>query len=171
MKIPTINDNLCLEKVVSGNFKIKEKPYYVKILSELYGREHEFSLGFVNKKQGIQEAEHVAGQYQNLANAGFYHPDTQFIIGKDEMDVITIISVMPQLYPADLYGCLKRDMSVLRTKAAKVLKIGENELCSDTYLSENYGSLNGKLYYFDSHVLGFHKMLKHGPKYRTMSLA
>lgn len=169
MKNIPIKKGLSLDNVVSGNFEVKEEPYYVKIFSELYDREDDFSLGFVDKKEGLEEALCFAKKYQDLADAGFYPPGTQFLITRDDLDVITVMAVMPKLDFPEWCPDLNERISKLRDKAAKVLGVNLDELCGDTQLSENYGWFNSEIYCLDLHVLDFNKVLKNGNKYRAMS--
>jgi len=170
-KVPIIKKGTRLDEVVSGNFKIKLEPYYIKVLSELYNREDEHSLGFVNKKEGVEEALYVARKYQDLVDVGFYPPNTQFIVARDELNVITIVSVMPEIDPAQWHPHIEKEKAMLRRKAAKVLGVNEKELSYDTTLNSNYGLLDDKIYCFDLHVMPFYKILKSGNKYREISLA
>lgn len=169
MKNIPIRKDLRLDNVVSGNFAVKEKNCFVKIFSELYDREYDFSLGFVEKKEGLEEALHFARKYQDLVDAGFYPPGTQFLVTRDDLDVITIMAIMPELDFPEWCPDLKERISNLRGKAAKVLGVSVDELCSDTQLSENYGWFNCEIYCLDLHVLDFNKILKNGNKYRAMS--
>ena len=124
--VPIIKKGLKLEEAVSGNFEIKDGNFYVKVLSELYEREDEFSLGFIDTREGIEEACYVARKYQDLVEIGFYPPNTHFIVAKDEVDIITLVSIMPKI---DLVGAwypdLEKEKLVLRRKAAKVLGVNE----------------------------------------------
>lgn len=169
MKNLPLKDALKLDNIVSGNLEIRGGEYYVKIFSELYDREEGFSLGFVNHKEGIKEAMHVARKYQDLVDVGFYPPGTQFLVARDELDVITIISVMPKLNPLKQCPDIKERIALSRKKAANVLGVKEDHLGRDTGLELNYGWLDHKLYCFDLHVLNFYKILKNGKKYMAMS--
>lgn len=166
--VPIVKESLKLNEVSPGHFKIGGKPYYAKVFSELYDRDWETSLCFVNTKDGIQEAEDFARTYQDLVGVGFYPPGTQFIVAMDELNALTVMALMPELEPAEHYPCLEKEILRLRKKAAKVLGVKKNELGSDAKDSSNYGLLEGKLYCFDFHVLDFHKILKNGQKYRDM---
>lgn len=166
--VPIVKESFRLDEVSPGHFKVSRKSYYVKVFSELYDRDWETSLCFVDTKDGIQEAEDFARTYQDLASVGFYPTGTQFIVARDELNFLTVVSVMPELKPAEHYPDLKKEISILRGKAAKVLGVKKNELGNDAKDSSNYGLLEGKLYCFDLHVLDFHKILKNGKKYRDM---
>lgn len=167
-KVPIVNESLKLDAAVSGNFKPKEKPYYIKVFSELYDRDWDVSIGFVDGKEGVKEAEHFARKYQDLVDVGFYPPKTQFIVARDGLEFITVMAIMPELEPAEWCPNLEGDISKLRKKAAKVLGVKEEALSNDTEYECNYGLLDGKVYCFDLHVLDFNKILKNGNKYRTM---
>lgn len=169
MKNIPIKDNLKFSNFISGNFEIKEVDYYVKIFSELYDRADDFSLGFVNGKEGLEEALDFARKYQDLVEAGFYPPGTQFLITKDDLEVVTIMAIMPKLDFPEWCPNLEGRILKLREKAAKVLGVDIDKLCKDTLLSENYGWLNSEIYCLDLHVLDFNKILKNGNKYRVMS--
>lgn len=169
MKNIPIKEDLKFSDLISGNFEIKEKYYYLKIFSELYDRADDFSLGFVKGKRALKEALRFARKYQDLVDVGFYPPGAQFLIAKDGLDVTTIMAVMPKLDFPEWCPNLEWKISRLREKAAKVLGVNINDLCNDTLLSENYGWFNGEIYCFDLHVLDFNKILKNGNKYRVMS--
>ncbi len=169
MKNIPIKAYLNFRDLISGNFKIKEKDYYIKIFSELYNRADDFSLGFVNGKKALKEALRFARKYQDLVDICFYPPGTQFLITKDDLDIVTVMAVMPKLNFPEWCPNLEGRISKLREKAAKVLGVNINDLYNDTLLSENYGWFNGEIYCFDMHVLDFNKILKNGNKYRAMS--
>lgn len=169
MKNLPIKKDLTFGGLISGNLHVKEMDYYVKIFSELYDRADDFSLGFVNGKRALKEALRFARKYQDLVDVGFYPPGTQFLITKDDLDVVTVMSVMPKLDFPEWCPNLEGRISKLREKAASVLGVKIDELCKDTALSENYGWFNGEIYCFDLHVLDFNKILKNGNKYRVMS--
>jgi len=155
-----------LDRIISGNYKVKHQPYYVKIFSELYHREYNFSLGF--RKNGLEEAVYVAGRYQKLAKAGFYPEKSRFIITRDSVGIITIASIMPEMIEIEPEDQKIKEM---RQKAAETLGIKVEELSNDTTKKENYGTLDGRIYCFDSHVMPFENITKHGLKYRYTSIA
>ena len=169
MKNVPVKKDLKLSSAVSGNFEVIGGGYYLKIFSELYDREDDFSLGFVEGKEGLEEALHFARKYQDLVDVGFYPPNTQFLVTRDDLDVVTVMAIMPKLDFPEWCPNLEERISNLREKAAKVLGISTDELCGDTKLSENYGWFNSEIYCFDLHVLDFNRILKNGNKYRAMS--
>ncbi|MBM3200558.1 hypothetical protein FJZ53_06475, partial [Candidatus Woesearchaeota archaeon] len=153
MKNRPVKEELILKCSVSGNFDIIEKEYYLKVFSDLYDREQDYSLGFLDKKEGLEEAKHFARKYQDLVEAGFYPPNTQFLIARDDLDVLTVMALMPKLDFPEWYPKLEERISGLRKKASKVLGVDESELSGDTALPENYGMIDGEVYCFDLHVL------------------
>lgn len=169
MKNLPIKEEFRLDTVVSGNFYITEKDVYVKVFSELYDREYHFSLGFIDKKEGIDAARYTARRYQDLVEIGFYPPGTQFLVAKDELDMVTVMAFMPKLDFPEWCPDLESRISKLREKASEVLGVSVGELSHDTILSENYGWLDGEVYCFDLHVLDFDRLLKDGKEYRDMS--
>ncbi len=169
MKNVPIKKDLKLGITISGNFEVINEDYYVKIFSELYDREDDFSLGFVDGEEGVKEALQFARKYQDLVEVGFYPPNTKFFVARDDLGVITAMAIMPKLDFPEWCQNLEERISKLREKAAKVLGVSLDEICSDTTLSENYGWFNGEIYCFDLHVLDFNIILKNGNKYRAMS--